>query len=646
MPRPDPFEYFDAALDIRDRSTWNYSADADVSAVFENMRRGKRIKIQFVKKRLLLFFGIFFALFVIVWLRLVYLQLVRGDGYRASAEINRIREVVVKSPRGLIYDRNGEVLLRNIPNFLLTLVPADLPQEPREREQLFSALADLVHMDQKEIEQLVAGNDKRYSYEPIIVSEHVDYETALLMTVKAQQWPGVAIDTIASRDYLQGKFWSPVLGYIGQINEIEYHEKKPEGYVLTDYIGKTGVELVYESTLRGRYGTKQIEVDSLRKERRVIAQEPPVSGNGLLLTLDNKIQQKLGELLEKKMSELERATGAVAVALDPRSGEVLALVSVPSYDKILLGRVLECDQYQWFLADEGKPLFHRAIHGQYPSGSTFKIVVAYGALAAGVVTPNTSVSSTGGIQIGRWFFPDWKAGGHGSTDVRKALAESVNTYFYTVGGGWKDITGLGVDRINTYASLFGLGQPLGIDLDGEAGGLIPTKDWKLQTKQEPWYIGDTYLLSIGQGDVLVTPLQVAHYTSVVASNGVSYRPHLLRSILAPDGTPLQEKQSTLLQQDSLDANSIRVVREGLRQAVTSGSARRLANLPFTVAGKTGSAQAGKDILHAWFTSFAPYEQPEIVLTILIENGGEGSDAAVPVADEFYQWYASYRASDS
>ena len=316
----------------------------------------------------------------------------------------------------------------------------------------------------------------------------------------------------------------------------------------------------------------------------------------------------------------------------------MAAVSLPTYDNNLFSGYIDQESYTDLITDDNQPLFFRALQGEYPSGSTFKPIVALAALKEGVVTPNTTFLSNGGIRVDRWFFPDWKAGGHGITNMVKALAESVNTYFYIIGGGYNNIQGLGVDRIVDFAKKFYYTQKLGVDYPSEADGFLPSRQWKEEVKKERWYIGDTYNISIGQGDVLVTPLQVTSMFAYLANGGKLYQPHFIKKIEYADGT-YKDIEPVLLQQNLADPQHIAVVRNGLKAAVDWGSARSLNQFkPFQIAGKTGTAQANStEEPHAWFVSFAPFDNPEIALTILIENG-ETSNNAVAVAREFYRWY--------
>ena len=324
---------------------------------------------------------------------------------------------------------------------------------------------------------------------------------------------------------------------------------------------------------------------------------------------------------------------ASVVALDPRDGAVRALISWPSYDANAFVQGIGAEAYKALAEDPAHPLFPRAVSGEFPAGSTFKPFVSYAALNEGVVNEHTSFLSTGGLSVGPWFFPDWKAGGHG---VRKAIAESVNTFFYIVGGGYDATTGLGVERITDYARRFGFGQKTGIDLPGEADGFLPSKEWKEKAKGERWFVGDTYHLAIGQGDLLATPLQLAAAGAVIANGGHRVTPHVVEKV---DGTPAQVP----MPDGTFETANVTVVRQGMRQAVTSGSARFLNDLKFPVAGKTGTAQPGGDVkTHAWFLGFGPYQDPTLTIVVLLENGGEGSSFAVPIAKDLFAWWFAHR----
>ena len=337
-----------------------------------------------------------------------------------------------------------------------------------------------------------------------------------------------------------------------------------------------------------------------------------------------------------KASKKERASGIV---MNPNNGELLALVSFPAFDDNDFSGGISQENYSKYINDPDRPLFNRVIAGTYPSGSSIKPAIAAAALQDGLIDAKTSFNSVGGLRVGAWWFPDWQGGGHGITNVTKALAWSVNTFFYYIGGGYGDFTGLGIEKMVDYLKKFGFAKKLGIDLPGEVAGFLPSKSWKEKTKGERWYIGDTYNVSIGQGDVLVTPLQIAAMTAAIANGGTLYEPHVVASIVDPITKKIEKIAPKIINSDFISRANLEIVGRGMRDCVTSGSCRRLSNLSFFAAGKTGTAQwsSNKDN-HAWFTSFAPYENPKIVVTILVEEGVGGDVIAAPIAYEFYQWW--------
>jgi len=456
------------------------------------------------------------------------------------------------------------------------------------------------------------------------------------LLVLSEDLKGISIVIDKKREYTYGGYFSHVLGYMGSISEEKYQSLREKGYYLDDKIGKTGLELVYEDILRGEIGKKKIEVDSLGREIKELAREDSIDGRGLVLSLDAALQVEISNLLVKLL-ERRNLNKASIVAIDPRDGSVLALVTTPTFDNNIFSEKLSPEKYSSLINDPSMPMFFRAVSGEYPPGSTFKIVMAAAGLESGIINPSSSFLSNGGIRIGEWFFPDWKAGGHGMTNIKKALSESVNTFFYTIGGGYKEFLGLGLDKINFYAKKFGLSYKTGIDIPNESDGFLPTEGWKNEVKDEPWYIGDTYHLSIGQGDILVSPLQVAMFTSVIANGGTLYKPQVLKAIV--EGKEAKLVKHYINNKDFISEENIKTVQEGLRMSVTDGSCRYLLTLAVESAGKTGTAQYGSgDKTHAWFTGYAPYENPEIVLTVLIEDGGEGSSVAVPLARDILMWY--------
>jgi penicillin-binding protein 2 len=364
-------------------------------------------------------------------------------------------------------------------------------------------------------------------------------------------------------------------------------------------------------------------------------------GDNLMLSIDFGLQKKLATELKAQMKKA-KVEKAAAIAVNPQNGEILAYVSLPSYDNNLFAKEISQKNYNNLLNDTSSPLLDRVSQGEYTSGSIINPFFAAAALAEGNIKTDTTVNSNGGIKIGQWTFPDWKPGGHGVTNVYKAIAQSVNTFFYAIGGGYKNIKGMGPEVMKKYLEKFGFGNYVDIDKEGEAKGHIPTPEWKLEVKGEPWYLGDTYNMSIGQGDVLVTPLQMVNGLMSIANGGTMYKLHFLKAVLDADGNKKSEKSAEVVKKDFISKTAIEAVREGMRQTITSGSGRLLNTLPVAAAGKTGTAQFGPNNSkkHAWFTVFAPYNKPTIAMVVLVEGGGEGSTYAVPVAKNTLQWYFS------
>lgn len=598
---------------------------------------------------LLVFLVVVFSLIIF---RLFFLQIIRGEHYLLAAENNRQRIIPIPAERGLFYDRNDISLTKNIPNFSLAVIPQDLPKDRVEREKIIKKLSLLTGQDEQKIRALLEEYGS-YSYESIVIQDNITYDSALSILIDYADLPGIQIQRSSKRLYLSGqgeenfttsspRSFSHILGYIGKLNPDEFKNLYQNGYLPSDNIGKSGVEKSYENILRGVYGRRRIEVNAAGKEQSVIAEEAPLAGSHVKLTIDSKIQDSLEKIIVKNL-EVSQKKRAAGIVMDPNSGEILAMVSLPTYDNNDFSGGIDSETYKKYLDNNDRPLFNRAISGIYPSGSSIKPAIAAGALQEGIINVATSFLSTGGIQVGPWFFPDWLAGGHGLTDVRKSLAWSVNTFYYYIGGGYDDFVGLGVDKINYYLQKFGFSQKTGIDLSGEQPGFLPSRDWKLKTKNERWYVGDTYNMSIGQGDILVTPLQIANMTASIANGGTLYKPRIVKSTIDSATTEEYSFQTEIIKTDFIDKANVNTIRLGMKDCVDYGSCRRLSYLPFAVAGKTGTAQWNKEKAnHAWFTSFAPFDKPEVVVTILVEEGGEGSGIGAQIAYDFYKWWGHYR----
>lgn len=635
MAHANPFDLVPTSGLGRSRVVRNFRSfeleDASLEALTSDV---PTIKHQVYGRR---FFGLAVACVLILGgllFRGAWLQVVHGGSFRASAEDNRLRIITTPAPRGIITDRNGKALVENVAEFTFGIIPADLPKAETERAAHLQRIATAAAVPVADIEAIIAGENARTT-EFLSLRDHLTYAEAMHLKLDMQDEPAVRVDATPRRHYLGNTLFAGVLGYTGKLTKEEWdalRAKANREYRKSDVIGKTGLELSYEAQLRGSSGKASVEVNAELREQKVITAQDPQPGQTLQTTLDFDVQKALSDAANAAIRNLPNS-GAAAVAIDPRTGGVIAMVSAPSYDANTFVSGLSQDAYKKLIDDPKRPLYFRPLSGEYPSGSTVKPIIAAAALDQGTISPSTTIMSTGGIRIDKWFFPDWKAGGHGSTNVGKAIADSVNTFFYTIGGGTDTFEGLGIDRMTQYARAFGLGAPTGIDLPGERGGFLPSKAWKEQTKKEPWYIGDTYHFAIGQGDLLVTPLQMALATSAIANGGTLYKPHVLNKFLSADGKTTSTQEATALRQTTAHPEAVQTVREAMRQAVTNGSARRLQSLSAPAGGKTGTAQFGNQgKTHGWFVGFAPYDNPTIAIAVIVEAGGEGHATALPIAE--------------
>jgi len=561
--------------------------------------------------------------FVIFIAKTGYLQIIHGAEYRLLAEENRILHKTLPSQRGIIYDRNGIVLAENIPTFNI-IVPSYVLFDNQYAEDLDLITEDIDIDISAIVEELGEDPDS-----DILLAEHISYEQALLCMSKQSEHPWLSIETNALRQYITDEIptLSHIIGYTSGINEDEYAEVQGGDYRRFDHIGKQGLEKQYESELRGSYGEELLEVDAIGNIERIISKTDPENGTNLYTTIDSGLQKYIEDVLEERAEDTTVSRGSVIV-MDAQDGSIISLVSWPAYDANLFSAGIDEESYIELINNEDQPLYPRATAGEFPSGSTIKPVFAAAALIENIITPYTTFTSTGGIWVSIWFFPDWRAGGHGVTDVYHAIADSVNTFFYYIGGGSETFEGLGLDKMMEYAALFGFGSPTDIDLPGEADGFLPSKEWKEEYKGEQWYIGDTYHVAIGQGDLLVTPLQIAQSTAVFANGGSLVTPHINSEI---------ETELEVI----IDESTATIVRDAMRETITDGSATSLQSAPVTVAGKTGTAQwSTTGETHSWFTGFAPYQNAEIVITVLIEEAGEEYIAVPVTLDILNYWFSN------
>lgn len=581
-------------------------------------------------------------IFCVLITRIFWLQVMEGAENQKMAEGNRIRPRLIEAQRGLITDKNGVWLARNKPSFALAIYPSDLPKNADARDEIFRKVADISSLPFDEVKGTATKNGLS-SLDKVVLKEDIPHDDALLLEEKTKGLNGVFVDKRSIRDYKVLPGLSLLLGYTGIVSEEDL--ENTIGYYLSDRIGKIGLEAQYESYLKGTHGVEQIEVDSQGNIQKVLADsesKEPVSGDDLVLNIDSGLQQKSAEALKAGIDAAsaitgQKADGGVVGVLDVNTGAILSLVSLPDFNNNLFATKIPPDSYQSLANDSSYPMFNRAIQGTYPPGSISKIILASAGLQEGAVNINTAFDTPAEIKIGDYVFPDWKD--HGITNIERAIAESNNVFFYSLGGGYDKIRGIGINNLKKYWQLFGLGEKTGIDLPSEASGLLPDPEWKEKYRNEPWYIGDTYHVSIGQGDLLVTPIQMLRATAVIANGGKLLEPRLAKEIVDPSGKVVKEFVPKIERENFIDPNNLQIVAEGMRLAVTDGSARNLADLPVPVAGKTGTAQFfDNQKTHAWFTCYAPYNNPQIAVTVLVEGGGGGHEVAAPVAKEILNYY--------
>lgn len=595
--------------------------------------------------------------------QLVSLQLVKGEYNLGLAEGNRIRQKVTRAPRGIIYDRNKVPLARNVASFEVTVVPSLLPRDKGTRSELYTKVSQFTGIAPEEITKKSEGDCVQaevarktptdqaeavclFRIQPQLITTNLDREKALLFDEASASLTGFSLDVNPIREYLDNGTFAAVLGYTGRVSEKDLTADK--SYLPTDYIGKLGLESYYEQTLRGRNGSEQTEVDANGRPVKLLNARPSVPGSNVQLALDMELQKKLTEAISAQIgaSTTKRASG---VALNPKTGEILAAVNLPTYDNNLFAKGISQDDYSRLVNDKAQPLFNKVTNGAYPSGSIIKSLTGSAALQEGVVNPGTTVNDTGALEIKnkydpniKYTFRSYEPGGVGVVNMIRAIAESSNVYFFTVGGGYGNIAGLGVDRLAAYYKKFGLGQKPGVDIAEQTAGRVPTPDWKKTISKEPWVLGDTYNMSVGQGDLLASPLQMAVATAAVANGGDVIRPHFIQAILDANGKVNKTIEPEILQKGFISPENLAIIRSGMRQVVTQGTAccKIEEEVPVQVAAKTGTAETdpeGKRKPHAWFTAFAPYNDPQIVIVVLIENSGEGAQFAAPAVRETLKW---------
>lgn len=688
-----------------------------------------------VSFRVLVFYLLVVIIFGIFALRIINLQTVRGDELRTLADDNRFRTVRTSAARGIIYDRTGQPLVRNIPSYSVTIIPAYVPDEDEDAIAMYKRLSALIEVpvtttitmepssdskllfqgpgahdlsepspaylmpvENKGISETVALASTFQPYEPTLIKADIDRKLAQQIEELRPWLPGVEIEIVPVREYPTGEMTSHLVGYMGPLPSDDYLDY---GYEQTDRVGYAGIEAVLEAELSGIKGEREIEVDVAGKQIRTVGPKiDPTPGLNVYLTLDTRLQIAANRALTRTINavnqlyDIKLEQGAV-IAMDPRSGEILAMVSIPTYDNNRFSTEIDLEYYQSLLEDIYNPLVNHAISGQYPPGSTFKLVTASGALEDAVITQNTRIVGEGIVYLENKYAPNdpgqaqpfycWYREGHGALTILGALAQSCNIFFYKVGGGFppQNLEGLGDDRLAYYAEQYGFGALSGIELFGEATGHVPTARWKRLTYGESWSTGDTYNMATGQGFVTATPLQVLNMGATVANGGTLYRPQVVHHLtdatgnvvrVGPEGEtslltdaegnpippPRNEDEMGLVFEPEVirwlevSPENLALVQEGMRRAVTEGtaSAVSLDDFGIHVAAKTGTAEFCDNLAirrgwcregwplptHAWTVAYAPFEDPEIAVVAFVYNGGEGSAVAVPIVRQFLEAY--------
>ncbi len=570
-------------------------------------------------------------------LRLWWLQILHGEEMAALSENNRIRLRRITATRGRIVDRYGRVLAESDASYDAVLVPED----SNDLENTVEILAHFLNQSAADTTAVLERAAGRPRFQEIVVKRNLDFATEVIAIETHQtELPGVSVRVMPTRDYREGATLAHVLGYTGEVSREDL--QRSSSYRGGDLIGKSGLEQVFDEQLRGVNGGRHVEVDALGRELRVLDKVDAAAGNTLVLSVDLDLQRAAEKALAGQV-------GAI-VALDPNTGDLLAMASLPSYNPNIFNGGIGRAQWKELVEHERKPLTQRAFRGQYPPGSTFKLVVAAAALQEGVINPFTTIGCDGAHRFGHRDFRCWRSGGHGALNVVEALAQSCDVFFYQVGQK------LGVDLIAKYARAFGLGSPTGLVLENEKGGLIPDREWKRERTGEPWYPGETLPVAIGQGYVTATPLQMAHAVGALAV-GKRYRPRLVLRLEGPDGEIVEPVEEDLVADLDLRPGVLDEVRRGLVEVVNHprGTGKNAAIEGVEVAGKTGTSQViaihekrlkseempwyQRD--HAWFVGFAPASKPEIALAVLVEHAdGGGGKIAAPVAaavlEEFFR----------
>jgi penicillin-binding protein 2 len=595
-------------------------------------------KMEELKGRHRYFIAFLAIAFLTLFARLWDLQVIKGNELRRLSENNRIRIRENPADRGMILDRNRNILAHNRPSFEVYLVPEDVKRDP----EVIGRVVDLLSMGQDEIQSRIQSQKRRAPFKPVKVKSDIDWEDLARLEFNRVHLPGLIVDVRPRRAYNYGALASHLLGYIGEVDENELKQAKEMPYRMGADVGKYGIEQRWEPDLRGIDGGRQIEVDAVGREIKPLQTVDPLPGNNVILTIDLELQKVAEEAFQDKNGAL--------IAMDLRTGRILAMVSRPYFDPSVFARNITSEEWKSLVDNPFNPLQNKTIQGQYPPGSVFKIITAIAGLESGVITPDTQLTCAGSFTYGNRDFRCFKREGHGTLSLHRAIVESCDVYFYQVG------LKAGVDRIAQVAHEFGLGQITGIPLPHEKSGTIPSSSWKKKRYGQPWYSGETLSVSVGQGYVNATPLQLSMLLAGVANGGKRFLPQIVERVENVYGKSLKEYPPVEIGKAAISERTLQVVQEALRGVVNEpqGTGGAAAIKGIQVAGKTGTAQvvrmeknfrrgdtqrlAFEFRDHAWFAAYAPFEDPKISVAVLVEHGGYGGAAAAPIAKKVIEKY--------
>jgi penicillin-binding protein 2 len=642
-------------------------------------RQTEEDQVRSSNRRLVVMRLVCVVLFSVLGIQLLRFQILNSGRYQLRAESNRLRAQVVAPSRGIILDRNGNPLVRNVPSYSAVVIPADVPKG--REDDTYYQLSSIIGVPPDQIAQMVAQSVQRADpFTPVKVKEDLDQTTVLTLAELRHSLPGVDVQYDAVRQYADGDLLAHIYGYTGPISSDEFDQLKAQGYTLNDDIGKTGLEYTYEDQLRGTPGQKEVEVDSSGRALQTVSQTAPKPGNNLVLTVDLDLQQHFTDILQKYVTQTG-SLDAAAVMMNVHTGEILAMVSLPNYDANVFTGGISTQAFQKLLNDPGKPLVNHAISDQYPPGSTFKTITASAALQLGVANENTKLISNGSMCFGGDVHVtgtgdcvfDWRPG-LGTLTLKQGIALSSDIYFYCLAGGCpaKDTgygipgNGVGQDNLAKFAKQFGLGQKTGIDLPDETAGIIPDPAYSANLKDidgtpHQWQLADTYFMGVGEGYDATTPLQMVRVAAAIANGGDVVRPHLVHEIDDANGNVVVPPSADIVSHVGVSPQNLAIVRDGMRMAVEGDyntASAYTAYVPgLKIAGKTGTAEYGTALSapkgdtvngdttggngsyseHGWFMSFAPYDNPQVAL-IVFQDKGNGAATAAPCAAEMWKYY--------